>query len=240
MRILLLAGTTEAREIAEGLAAEGRPALASLAGAVRQPRPLPLPTRVGGFGGAEGFRRVVAEEDIGAVIDATHPYAQRITERTVRICAELTLPCLQVRRLPWQPGPGDDWREIADETEVASHVPQGATVFLATGGGRLARYGGLPGRRVIVRRIDDPRARPSGFEVVQGRPPHSEESELALFRELGVDWLVCRNSGGESGRSKLAAARSLGLPVLMLRRPEAPAGPRAGTASEALGWARAL
>ena len=98
MKVLLLAGTAEARELAARLADAGIPALASLAGATRRPEPLPLPTRVGGFGGAEGFRAVLRDEGITAVIDATHPFAARITARTARICAEDGLPCLHLIR----------------------------------------------------------------------------------------------------------------------------------------------
>ncbi|MEZ5715464.1 MAG: precorrin-6A/cobalt-precorrin-6A reductase [Paracoccaceae bacterium] len=84
MRLLLLAGTGEARAIAAGLAEAGVEAVASLAGAVRAPRSLALPTRIGGFGGEAGFRRFLSEECIGAVLDATHPFAARISARTAR------------------------------------------------------------------------------------------------------------------------------------------------------------
>jgi precorrin-6A/cobalt-precorrin-6A reductase len=54
MRLLLLAGTSDARRLAERLAAAGIPALASLAGAVREPLRLAVPTRVGGSAARTG------------------------------------------------------------------------------------------------------------------------------------------------------------------------------------------
>lgn len=237
--ILLLGGTEEGRDIAEGLARLGRPAIASLAGATRAPRETALVTRVGGFGGAAGFECFLDAAGITAVIDATHPFASRISERTAAICAARGLPYLLVLRPPWQPGPGDRWTEAADETEAAARVPAGATVFLGTGPGRLERFAGLAGRRVICRRIDPPDA-PfpfEGGEFLIDRPPFTVAGEEALFRDLGVDWLVAKNAGGRGGAAKLAAARRLGLPVMMIRRPAPPDAPRVETADAALDWA---
>ena len=71
MTILLLAGTNEAKQIARGLADARVPVLASLAGATRNPEPLPVPTRIGGFGGEAGFRQDLKDRGITAVLDAT-------------------------------------------------------------------------------------------------------------------------------------------------------------------------
>ncbi|WP_457773992.1 precorrin-6A/cobalt-precorrin-6A reductase [Phycobium rhodophyticola] len=90
MKLLLLAGTGEARELAQALAGmAGVEAVASLAGETRRPAQLALPTRVGGFGGDAGFRAYLQREGIGAVLDATHPFADRVSARTARICRDL-------------------------------------------------------------------------------------------------------------------------------------------------------
>ncbi|HME66227.1 MAG TPA: precorrin-6A/cobalt-precorrin-6A reductase, partial [Streptosporangiaceae bacterium] len=75
MRILILGGTGEARELAAELVAAGVDVLSSLAGRVRQPRLPDGPVRVGGFGGAAGLAAFLRAERITAVIDATHPFA---------------------------------------------------------------------------------------------------------------------------------------------------------------------
>ncbi len=237
--ILLLAATAEARAIAAGLGAAGLPVLASLAGATRDPRRLPVPTRAGGFGGAEGFLSVVRDEGITRVVDATHPFAHRITDRTARLCAQEGLPYLQVLRPPWRPGPDDRWTEIAREERAAEIVPPGATVFLATGRQGLERFAALEGREVICRQIDPPEGDFPfrGGRFLTGRPPFSVEAETALFRDLGVDWLVVKNAGGAASATKLTAARELGIPVLMLARPPRPDAPMVETAEEAIAWA---
>ena len=56
MRVLILGGTTEASDLARRLAGDPRfEATLSLAGRTATPRPQPIATRVGGFGGAEGL-----------------------------------------------------------------------------------------------------------------------------------------------------------------------------------------
>ncbi|EYD71677.1 cobalt-precorrin-6A reductase [Limimaricola hongkongensis] len=240
MTVLVLAGTREGREIAAGLSARSIPVLASLAGRTRRPLAPGVPVRTGGFGGAQGFRETVAVEGITAVIDATHPFAEEITARTARICAEDGLPHLVLRRPGWQPGPGDDWTRIAREADLAAQVPRGATVFLATGPQRIEAFAGLEGRRVLCRRID-PAPGPFPYENgewVVARPPFPVQDETALFALLGVDVLAAKDSGGEEGRAKLDAARALGVKVVLLDRPPLPDGVRVvDTVEDALEWA---
>lgn len=240
MTLLLLAGTGDARQIATGL--QDVAAVASLAGATRDPEPLPLPTRRGGFGGEAGFRAYVAEAGITAVLDATHPYADRITKRTAAICAQLGLPFVQFLRPRWMPEPGDNWTEIAREEDAAALVAPGATVFLGTGRQTLERFANLTDRRVICRQIDPPEGPfpfPDG-EFLVGRPPFSVADEVGLFRRLGVDVLIVKNAGGDASRTKLTAARQLGIPVLMIARPPAGDWPVVSTVHAALDWVARL
>ena len=242
--LLLLAGTTEARQLARALAEQGPPAIATLAGATRAPETLPLPTRRGGFRGEAGFRAFLEEHAITAILDATHPFATRITARTARTAAELGLPYLLLLRPPWRPGPGDNWITVEREDEAAAHIAPGATVFLATGRQSLPGFANLAtdGRRLICRRIDAPRnpfPYPNG-EYLLGRGPFSVAEERALFERLGVDALVVKNAGGTGSAPKLEAARELGLPVVMLARPQPPEVARVETVAEALKWARGL
>ncbi|MCA8882831.1 MAG: cobalt-precorrin-6A reductase [Rhodobacteraceae bacterium] len=238
-RVLLLAGTAEARALAAALAARtDLSAIASLAGATQAPAPLALPTRTGGFGGAEGFVAFLRAERIGAVVDATHPFAARISARSAMLCRELAVPYLQLLRPEWTPQPGDRWHIIAREEEAADIIPPEARVFLATGPAQIDRFAGLSGRQVICRRIDaspEPFPWPQG-RYVQGRPPFTVADEEALLRRFRVDWLVTRNAGGASGRSKLEAARRLGLPVAMIARPAQPDAPQVGNPAAALDW----
>ncbi|MGI9161551.1 MAG: precorrin-6A/cobalt-precorrin-6A reductase, partial [Mycobacterium sp.] len=78
MRVLLLGGTAEGRELAARLHPR-TDVISSLAGRVPDPA-LPVgAVRIGGFGGVEGLRQWLRDNDITAVIDATHPFAATMT-----------------------------------------------------------------------------------------------------------------------------------------------------------------
>jgi len=243
LHLLLLAGTGEAADLARALA--GMPGLrvtASLAGVTRAPRPLGVPVRSGGFGGDDGFARYLAQERVDAVLDATHPFAARISWRTARICAAAGVAHAQLLRPGWTAGAGDRWTWLDREEAAAEVIPPGARVFLATGRQTLERFANLSGRHLIVRQIDAP-AGPfpfAGGEYLVGRPPFSTADEVALFRRVGVDWLVVKDAGGAASRSKLDAARQIGLPVALIRRPPQPPGHRVADVGAALDWVRGL
>ncbi|WP_297771905.1 cobalt-precorrin-6A reductase [uncultured Roseovarius sp.] len=242
MTLLLLAGTHEAQQIAERLADAGHAAIASLAGATQSPRPMRVPSRVGGFGGDTGFARFLDEAGITAVLDATHPFAARMSDRAARLSVAQGVPYCQILRPGWRPGPSDRWTMIARAEEAAAHIPTGATVFLATGRQGLMGFSNLRGRRLICRVIDPPDA-PfplDNGEFLVGRPPFSADAEYALFKRLNIDWLVVKNAGGRASEAKLDAARGLGLPVAMIERPPQPDAMRVTTVSEAMEWVRSL
>ncbi len=238
MKVLLLAGTGEARQLAKEFAAKNIPAIATLSGATRAPLKLAIETVSGGFGGDEGFRRFLHTYTITHIIDATHPFAWNISDRALRISSELGLRCLHVRRPPWIRAEGDKWALIAQEDDAADHIPSGSRVFLATGRQTLNRFSALSKCHLICRQIDPPNAPfpfPNG-EFLVGRPPFSVAAEEALFERLKIDWLVVKNAGGAASATKLTAARALGLPVAMIQRPPPPKGEIALSVEEALAW----
>lgn len=242
MKILLLAGTSEARDLSKALVARGHEVVASLAGATRAPRDLGCEMRVGGFGGEAGFRDWLRDHPVDLLVDATHPFATQITERAARVCAEIGLPYLQVRRAAWEPEAQDRWVFIDRPEQAVEVIPDASRVFLATGRQTLERFGGLSSCYLICRQIDPPNG-PFPFqngEFRVGRPPFSIEDEVRLFTELSIDWLVVKNAGGDMSRSKLDAARQMGMPVLMINRTPPPNGPIAADVDAALEWIDAL
>ncbi len=239
--ILILAGTQEARVLACDLAGAGIAAEASFAGAVAQIEALPIPARIGGFGGAEGFADYLKARGITAVIDATHPFAQVMTPRSFAICQALDLPFLRLERAPWQAVVGDRWSHVAAPEDVANVVPEGARVFLSVGRKEVARYAGLRAQRVWVRSIAPVADLPEGWSHFAGKPPFPQAQEEALLRDARIDWLVTKNAGGAVSYAKIAAARALGVRVAMIDRPMAPQGMvRVTEVAEALDWARGL
>lgn len=243
MKLLLLAGTAEARALAARLAGDQRfEVVASLAGATRAPLPYAVPVREGGFGGASGLEKYIEDKSVEVVVDATHPFARVMPHRAQALCARIGRPYLRLLRPGWQPGPGDRWTLVADEARAAEVTARGARVFLATGRRSLRRFARLGEGRHLVARVIDPPEGPFPFgdgEWVVGRPPFTVEDERATFRALRIDVLVAKNAGGPAD-AKLAAARALGLPVVLLDRPPPPPGDRAETVAAAQAWLERL
>ncbi|MCX7299952.1 MAG: cobalt-precorrin-6A reductase [Rhodobacterales bacterium] len=243
MRVLLLAGSGEARTIARELSERGVDVIASLAGVVKEPLAIGVPTRIGGFGGHAGFVAFLEAEGIESVVDATHPFAAHISARTHAVCTTRGLPYLRVERPGWVEGPGDRWVWIRGESAAVEHIPPAAVVLLATGRQTLDQYAALAVGRTLYCRQIDPSERLFPFSkggFVIGRPPFAMADEIDLFVKLGVDWIIAKDAGGAESRAKLDAARELGIGVLMIRRPVVDAGPKVETVAEAVDWVARL
>lgn len=241
MQILILGGTGEARALAAALA--GRPGwrvVSSLAGRVSAPALPAGEVRVGGFGGPAALAAWLRTEGIAAVVDATHPFAARITASALQAAPAAGVPLLLLRRPGWAAGPGDDWRRVPDVPAAAGALAAlPGPVLLTTGRGGLGAFAGLP-HRFVIRCVDPPGPPlPADHEIVLDRGPYTEAGELGLLRRHGVRVLVTKDSGGDMTVAKLAAARTLGLPVVMVDRPYVPgadAVPGVRDAAGALAW----
>ena len=237
MRVLLLGGTAEARALAELLHSKVD-IISSLAGRVPDPA-LPVgPVRIGGFGGADGLRDWLVDNNITAVIDATHPFAATITANAAAACAGLDLPHLVLSRPSWDPAGAT---VVASDTEAAEVIANKgySRVFLTTGRSGVAAFSGSDAWFLIrVVTAPDVGALPRDHELLLSRGPYGYDDERELLRSRGIEALVTKNSGGAMTRAKLDAASSLGADVLMIQRPALPDGVAVvSSVQEAVAWA---
>ncbi|MET8474214.1 cobalt-precorrin-6A reductase [Streptomyces sp. NPDC006422] len=238
--VLILGGTTEARRLADALHPRVR-VTSSLAGRVAAPRLPAGEVRIGGFGGADGMAEWIREHAVGAVIDATHPFAETISFNAARAAATAHVPLLALRRPGWVPGEGDDWREVGSLVEAAEAVRGAGRVFLTTGRMGLAAFAHVDDAHFLVRSVDAPEPPfPPRMEVLLDRGPFTLDGERAVLVDHAIDVLVTKDSGGAATAPKLAAAREAGIPVVVVRRPPVPEGvPVATTVDDAVTWAHA-
>jgi precorrin-6A/cobalt-precorrin-6A reductase len=240
MKILILGGTAEARALAGALA--DRKAFAvtmSLAGRTAEPAPQAVPVRRGGFGGADGLARYLRDEQIDALIDATHPYAGIISANAARAAEIAGAKLLALRRPPWTKVAGDDWIEVTsveEAVEALGNAPR--RVFLALGRKELRPFAGAPQHVYLVRSVDpvDPPLAVPHATYIAARGPFTEAEDRALLEGHRIDVIVAKNSGGAATYGKIAAARALRLPVIMLKRPVLPDAESVATVDEVLAW----
>jgi precorrin-6A/cobalt-precorrin-6A reductase len=239
VNVLILGGTGQARRLAA--AVQGRPGwrvTTSLAGRVAVPALPPGDVRIGGFGGADGLARWLRENRIDRLVDATHPFAARISAQAAVAADEAGIPLLALRRPHWRAGPGDRWHRVPDAERAAELLPSlGQRVFLTTGRGGLGAFAALTAPWFLIRAVDPPPPPlPPRHHIVLARGPFTADAERALLREHHIDVVVTRDSGGDMTAAKLVAARELGLPVVLLDRPSAPDTPSVATVEEAVRW----
>ena len=239
-KVLILGGTTEARQLAERLAKRADlDVTLSLAGRTASPIPHAAPLRIGGFGGAAGLAEYLAGARIDALIDATHPYAAIMSQHAAAAARKVGVAFVALHRPPWQAIAGDRWIEVGGPRAAVDAIGANSrNVFVTLGRSGLQVFAGAPQHRYLIRSVDPvvpPLALPQ-VTYITARGPFSEQGERALISTHQIDVIISKNSGGNAAYGKVAAARTLGVAVIMIRRPPPPDAPAVQTVDEAIAW----
>lgn len=220
--MLILGGTKMARLLAERL---GRKydVIYSIAGATERAKLPNFCQQIsGGFGGAKGLETYIKAHNINLCIDATHPFAQNISQNAIDACLGAQIPIIQYARKAWNV---EGITEFSSEQNLIESLPAGAKIFLTIGGQNIVPYLGLT-QNSIARMIEPPQLDghklPNNFEILLSRPPYKLDDEIALMRSQKITHLICKNSGGQKLAAKLIAAQQLGIKILMLKQPKSP------------------
>lgn len=223
MRALILGGTGEGREVARLLVERGWHVTSSLAGRVSNPK-LPVgEVRIGGFGGPAGLTNWLLQQGVEVIIDATHPFAERISLSAAEAARATGIPLIALHRPQWEPEKGDQWIGVHSMEEAAQQAKRYAHIFLTIGRQQLHHFAGDPHNLYVIRTVEPPAAPlPARHRLIQSRGPFSVADEKALMVGNQIDVVVTKNSGGNLTKAKLEAARALGLPVIMVQRPALP------------------
>ncbi len=232
--ILLLGGTSETASLADALAEQGFSVLVSTATDI----PLdignhPAIRRRTGRLDEPQLTRLLLDEKIRGVVDATHPYAEAIGPLTRKVAGQLQLPYFRWLRPPALSG-SSEILTAADHGEAAVLAFSfGAPVLLTIGSKNLEPYiresrrTGLP---VIARVLDHPDSRTACQKlglpleaIIPGKGPYSIDENRTTIRNFRIGVLVTKDSGKAGGvTEKLEAARMEGCRIVVVRRPGPP------------------
>ncbi|WP_088940738.1 cobalt-precorrin-6A reductase [Rhizobium sp. N122] len=219
-RILILGGTGEARLLAEALAARANgDVLLSLAGRTEKPAVQPVPVRIGGFGGAAALADFLTAGGYDLLIDATHPFAERISANAAFAAETTGIAAIALRRPEWQRLPGDHWREVRSiPAAIEALGPSPRRVLLATGRQGAHHAEAAPQHFYLIRSVDPVEPALANVDYVIDRGPFTLEGESALLKQRRIDVIIAKNSGGAATYAKIEAARLLSIEVMMVTR----------------------
>lgn len=229
-KILVFAGTTEGRMIVEHLTGEKvgvYVCVATTYGKEVLPEADNIQVLPGRLNERE-MREFILTNQISLVIDATHPFAKLVTTNIRRVCEELKIDRLRILR--------EESKAVSDVTYVES-VEEGVSalygttgnVLITTGSKELEAYAKVADykercfARVLSTREAMEAAMALGFEgahLIAMQGPFSREMNVAILRQLHIEYIVTKESGSTGGfTEKVEAAREVGAKVIVIGRP---------------------
>ena len=233
-KILLFAGTTEGRELAEYLVERKVKVHACVAtpyGESLLPKNRLLSISHQRLDECQ-MREFIKEFAPRYVVDATHPFAKEVTENIKRACIEVKAPYIRLLREAGQAGES----VCVEDVEAAVEYLEGTSgnILVTTGSKELENYTRLTDyqERIFARvlsvgdvavKCEELGIRGRHLICMQG--PFSVEMNLAMLREYKISYLVTKESGIAGGYpQKCEAAAMAGVGLVVIGRPQQEAG----------------
>ena len=227
-RIWLIGGTSESAKIAQLLTARYLPCTVTVTTEAAQdlyPQRESLRVGVGriDFTQVSDFLR---EEQIIAVVDASHPYAVEVSQGAIAAATASRIPYLRYER------PAIDQSEgivaLDFDTLLRGDYLLSKRVLLTIGYKALPLFQPWQDRSTLFARILPTQkslevAAAAGFKgdrLIALRPPVSAALETALWQQWQISLVVTKASGQAGGEDvKRRVAAELGIPLIVIARP---------------------
>ena len=174
------------------------------------------------------------QNQIQAVIDASHPYAVEVSRQAIAIATQLNLPYLRYERVNYQASVVAQTDSFLMKLNSFDQLLAGdyltkQRVFLTVGCQILPRFKSWQNRATLYARIlpkiaSVETAVAAGFtgdRLIAIRPPISLETETALWQQWKISLVVTKASGKAGGEDiKHQVAKDLGIPLIVIARPQ--------------------
>jgi len=222
MKVLVIGGTADGRKLATALFELGFDITYSLAGIVRKAK-LPCPVVSGGFTQFGGLAQYVVDNQITHIVDVTHPFAEKMSNKIAQVSSELALPTIRFHRKQWPQNANDNWIELSQWSDVIEQTACFDSLFITAGQitqdvmNQLAAQA----KQVLIRTAMPMNIkRPKNVTWLKAIGPFQLEHELQLIEQYQIDAIISKNSGGDSTYAKIQAAAQASIPVYQFKRPE--------------------
>jgi len=221
MKILVVGGTADGRYLATELDALGFDVIYSIAGLVRKAT-VPCPVVSGGFTQFGGLQQFITDNQLTHIVDATHPFAQTMSNKIVQVSQALSLPSLRFHRKPWLKTPADNWVEVSEWPALIEKVAAHQSLFVTAGQITQTILAQLAGqaKQVLLRTAMPVKITlPENVTWIKAIGPFELANEQQLIADYKIDAIISKNSGGEATYAKIQAAAAAQIPVYQLTRP---------------------
>lgn len=230
--ILIFAGTTEGRTLAEYASEHGIRCIVSTATEYGRSLIEELPgvcIRSGRMDRAQ-ISTFIQEHEVSCVIDATHPFAVEATRQIREACEESAVT--YIRCLRENGGTPEEGSVIVDSVQEAADylAHTEGNILIATGSKELSAYTKIPDyrtrcfARVLSTREAVGQSAELGFEgknLIAMQGPFSKELNLALLKQVNARYFVTKESGKAGGfEEKARAAEEAGAELIVVGRPK--------------------
>ena len=226
-RICLFAGTTEGRRLAGILkdAVDLTVCVATEYGEITLGNTEGMTVHTGRMDEAE-MTAFFAENRFVRVIDATHPYAQIVTQNIAAAAEKASIPVMRILREADGQAEHAVYVNTAEEARDYLSAHEG-TIFITTGAKELSAYAGLDMSRVWARVLPvassleacEQAGIPTAH-IIAAQGPFPKDVNLAQLRMIGADYLVTKSSGKSGGfAEKIEAAREAGAVAVIIGQP---------------------
>ena len=230
--ILIFAGTTEGRELSEYLAAAGIAhtlCVATEYGKIVLKEHPCVKVHEGRMD-REEMEIYIKNGNFGAVVDATHPYAEVVTQNIRRAMQDMDIPYLRLKRESNVTSSYEKIQYFKDSVSCARALEKtDGNILLTTGSKELSVFVKfidkkerlyarvLPGIESLQFCMDCGIA---GRQILALQGPFSTQMNEAMLRQYQIKWLVTKASGNAGGyQEKLDAAQNLDIPVFVIGCP---------------------
>lgn len=230
--ILIFAGTTEGRELSEYLAAAGIAhtlCVATEYGKIVLKKHPCVKVHKGRMD-REEMESYIKNGNFGAVVDATHPYAEVVTQNIRRAMQDMDIPYLRLKRESNVTSSYEKIQYFKDSVSCARALEKtDGNILLTTGSKELSVFVKfidkkerlyarvLPGIESLQLCMDCGIA---GRQILALQGPFSTQMNEAMLRQYQIKWLVTKASGNAGGyQEKLDAAQNLDIPVFVIGCP---------------------
>jgi precorrin-6A/cobalt-precorrin-6A reductase len=223
MKVLVIGGTADGRYLASALFDSGFDVIYSIAGIVRKAT-LPCPVITGGFTQFGGLAQYVLDNNITHLVDVTHPFAQKMSNKISLVSESLVIPAIRFHRPQWQKHEKDNWVEVNDWPELITRVNavKLQSLFMTAGQVTQSVIDTLAShvKHVLLRTAMPVKINlPSNVTWLKAIGPFQLEHEKQLIKQYQIDAIISKNSGGDSTYAKIEAARDVAIPVYQFKRP---------------------